>query len=156
MQIHIISVGHKVPGWVEIAVDDFVKRFPPELKLKLIQIPLIKRGKNPDIKRIVRDEGVKILAAIPSGSIVVALDVKGKKINTETLSQTLNNWLDSGQDVSLIIGGPDGLANEVLSSALLKLSLSDLTFPHTLAKVMLVEQLYRAWSILKNHPYHRA
>lgn len=156
MEIHIISVGHKVPDWVEIAVDSFIKRFPPELKLKLIQIPLIKRGKNPDIKRIVRDEGVKITAAIPSGCIVVALDVKGKKINTETLSQTLSNWLDSGQDVALIIGGPDGLADSVLHSALLKLSLSDLTFPHTLAKVMLVEQLYRAWSILKNHPYHRA
>ena len=156
MVIHIISVGHKVPGWVEIAVDDFIKRFPPELKLNLIQIALIKRGKNPDIKRIIRDEGTKILAAIPSGSIVVALDVLGKKINTETLSQRLNNWIDQGQDVSLLIGGPDGLSADVLKSAVLKLSLSDLTFPHTLVKVMLVEQLYRAWSILKNHPYHRA
>ena len=156
MVIHIISVGHKVPGWVEVAVDDFIKRFPPELKLNLIQIPLIKRGKNPDIKRIIRDEGQKILAAVPANSCLVALDVVGKKINTETLSQTLSNWIDQGQEVSLVIGGPDGLAEDVLKSASLKLSLSDLTFPHTLVKVMLIEQLYRAWSILKNHPYHRA
>ena len=156
MNINIISVGHKVPNWVEMAVDDFIKRFPPELKINLIQIPLIKRGKNPDIKRIMRDEGVKILAAIPAKNIQVALDVKGKKVTTEALSQLLKQWIEHSQDVAIVIGGPDGLSDDVLKEATLKLSLSDLTFPHTLVKVMLVEQLYRAWSILKNHPYHRA
>jgi 23S rRNA (pseudouridine1915-N3)-methyltransferase len=156
LNINIISVGHKVPNWVEMAVDDFIKRFPPELKINLIQIPLIKRGKNPDIKRIMRDEGVKILAAIPAKNIQVALDVKGKKVTTEALSQLLKQWIEQSQDVAIVIGGPDGLSDDVLKEATLKLSLSDLTFPHTLVKVMLVEQLYRAWSILKKHPYHRA
>ena len=156
MIINIISVGHKVPNWVEIAVDDFIKRFPPELKINLIQIPLIKRGKNPDIKRIMRDEGLKIIAAIPLKNIQVALDVKGKKVTTESPSQLLKHWIEQGQNVAIIIGGPDGLSEDVLKATSLKLSLSDLTFPHTLVKVMLVEQLYRSWSILKNHPYHRA
>lgn len=156
MFIHIISVGHKVPVWVEAAVEDFRKRFPPELKINLIQISLIKRGKNPDIKRIIRDEGVKILAAIPAGSVQISLDVKGKKVTTESLSKMLNSWMDQGQDIAIVIGGPDGLSQTVLDGSSLTLSMSDLTFPHTLVKVMLVEQLYRAWSILKNHPYHRA
>ena len=156
MNINIISVGHKVPNWVEIAVEDFIKRFPPELKVNLIQIPLIKRGKNPDIKRIRRDEGVKILDAVPAKNVLVALDVKGKKVTTEALSKLLKQWVELSQDISIVIGGPDGLAEEVLNTASIKLSLSDLTFPHTLVKVMLVEQLYRSWSILKNHPYHRA
>lgn len=156
MIINIISVGHKVPDWVETAVEDLIKRFPPELKIKLIQIPLIKRGKNPDIKRIIRDEGVKILSVAPAKNISVALDVKGKKITTQGLSQLLNRWIEQSQDITLVIGGPDGLSQEVLDGVSMKLSLSDLTFPHTLVKVMIVEQLYRAWSILKNHPYHRA
>ena len=145
-----------MPNWVEIAVDDFIKRFPPELKVNLIQIPLIKRGKNPDIKRIRRDEGVKILDAVPVKNVLVALDVKGKKVATEALSKLLKQWVELSQDISIVIGGPDGLAEEVLNAASIKLSLSDLTFPHTLVKVMLVEQLYRSLSILKNHPYHRA
>lgn len=145
-----------MPNWVQAAVDDFIKRFPPELKIKLIQIPLIKRGKNPDIKRIKRDEGLKILDAIPAKTSIVALDVKGKKVSTEGLSRLLKQWVELSQDISIVIGGPDGLAEGVLDEASIKLSLSDLTFPHTLVKVMLVEQLYRSWSILKNHPYHRA
>jgi len=154
--IHIVSVGHKMPDWVKAAVDDFVKRFPPDLKIKLIQIPLIRRGKNPDIKRIVRDEGDKIIAATPANNFVVALDVTGRAMTTEALSQKLKSWIELGQDITMIIGGPDGLSQSVLDTASMKLSLSNLTFPHTLAKIMLIEQLYRALSILKNHPYHRA
>ena len=156
MNINIISVGHKVPAWVELAVDDFIKRFPSEIKINLIQIPLIKRGKNPDIKRIMRDEGIKIQSAIPVNSLPIALDVKGKKVTTLDLSNLLKQWIERNQSATIIIGGPDGLSPEVLSKVSLKLSMSDLTFPHTLVKVMLIEQLYRACSILKNHPYHRA
>ena len=156
MNINIISVGHKVPAWVELAVDDFIKRFPSEIKINLIQIPLIKRGKNPDIKRIMRDEGIKIQSAIPVNSLPVALDVKGKKVTTLDLSNLLKQWIERNQSTTIIIGGPDGLSPEVLNEVPLKLSMSDLTFPHTLVKVMLIEQLYRACSILKNHPYHRA
>lgn len=129
---------------------------PPEIRLNIIEVPLIKRGKNPDIPRIVRDEGRKLLAAIPTSCSLVALDVKGTRVTTQKLSVVLDGWMQQGQDIALIIGGPDGISDELLQQAQMKLSLSDLTFPHTLVRIMLVEQLYRAWSILNNHPYHRA
>ena len=155
MQIHLVAVGQKMPSWVEEACADFIKRLPPELKLNPVLVPLIKRGKNPDIQRIIRDESRKLLAVIPAGCLLVALDVRGKRVTTEKFSAILDSWMQQGQDVALIIGGPDGLSDELLENAQMKLSLSDLTFPHPLIRVMVVEQLYRAWSILNNHPYHR-
>ena len=145
-----------MPAWVEDASQDFVKRMPSEIKINLILLPLIKRGKNPDIPRIVRDESRKLLTAIPKGSVLVVLDVLGKSVTTMKLSSLLETWLQQGQDISIVIGGPDGVSDELLSQALIKLSLSGLTFPHTLVRVILLEQIYRAWSILNNHPYHRA
>lgn len=155
MHIHLVAVGQKMPAWVDDACADFLKRLPPELKLNPILVPLIKRGKNPDIKRIIRDESRNLLAAIPAGSQLVALDVMGARVTTEKLSKLLDGWMQQGQDIALIIGGPDGLSDELLQQAQKKISLSDLTFPHPLIRVMVVEQLYRAWSILNNHPYHR-
>lgn len=145
-----------MPVWVDEACATFVQRMPAELKLNMILVPLIKRGKNADIKRIIRDESDKLLAAIPTGCQLIMLDVGGKRVTTETLSKMLGDWMQQGQDIALMIGGPDGVSNELLTKAQLRLSLSDLTFPHTLVRVMLVEQLYRAWSLLSNHPYHRA
>ena len=145
-----------MPAWVEEASLDFIKRMPAEIKINSILLPLIKRGKNPDIPRIVRDESRKILSAIPKGSALVVLDVLGRSVTTMKLSSLLESWLQHGQDVSIVIGGPDGVSDELLSAASLKISLSALTFPHTLARVILLEQIYRAWSILNNHPYHRA
>jgi len=129
---------------------------PAEIKINSILLPLIKRGKNPDIPRIVRDESRKILSAIPKGSTLVVLDVLGQSVTTMKLSSLLESWLQNAQDITIVIGGPDGVSDELLSAASLKISLSALTFPHTLARVILLEQIYRAWSILSNHPYHRA
>lgn len=145
-----------MPAWVDQACADFLKRLPRELQLNTIEVPLLKRGKNPDIQRIVRDESRKVLDAIPAGSSLVALDVKGSRISTEKLAITLDNWMQQGRDIAIVIGGPDGLSNELLQQADQAVSLSDMTFPHPLVRVIIVEQLYRAWSILNNHPYHRA
>lgn len=145
-----------MPDWVDAASNDFVKRLPTEIKINPILLPLIKRGKNPDIPRIIRDESRKILAAVPKDSLLVVLDVLGKAVSTKKLSCMLETWLQQGQDVSIVIGGPDGVSDELLSKASLKLSLSALTFPHPLVRVILLEQIYRAWSIMNNHPYHRA
>jgi 23S rRNA (pseudouridine1915-N3)-methyltransferase len=155
VRIHLVAVGQKMPAWVDNACADYLKRLPPELKLTPILVPLAKRGKNPDIKRIIRDESRNLLAAIPPGCQLIALDVLGTRVTTEKLSKLLDGWMQQGQDIALIVGGPDGLSDELLKQAQKKISLSDLTFPHPLIRVMVVEQLYRAWSILNNHPYHR-
>lgn len=156
MRIHLIAVGQKMPDWVAQGCEDYQKRLPRELSISTVEVPLIRRGKNPDIQRIVRDECRKVLNAVPAGSRLVALDVKGKQITTEGLAVTLNEWTQQGQDVAIVIGGPDGLSKELLDRADQTLSLSGLTFPHPLVRIIVVEQLYRAWSILNNHPYHRA
>ncbi|MBE9559499.1 MAG: 23S rRNA (pseudouridine(1915)-N(3))-methyltransferase RlmH [Proteobacteria bacterium] len=156
MKINLIAIGNKMPDWVNAASDDFVKRLPAEIKINPILLPLIKRGKNPDIPRIVRDESRKILNAVPKDSQLVVLDVRGRAVTTMKLSALLETWLQQGQDVSIVIGGPDGVSDELLSKASMKLSLSALTFPHPLVRVILLEQIYRAWSIINNHPYHRA
>ena len=145
-----------MPGWVNVASDDFTKRLPVELKINSILLPLIKRGKNPDIPRIVRDESRKLLIAVPKDSLLVVLDVLGKPLSTMKFSSMLDTWMQHGQDISIVIGGPDGVSDELLSQARHKISLSTLTFPHPLVRVILLEQIYRAWSILNNHPYHRA
>ena len=155
MHIHLVAAGQKMPAWVDMACADFIKRLPPELKLNQVLIPTIKRGKNADIQRIIRDESRNLLAAVPANCQIVALDVLGKSVTTEKLSGILDNWMQQGQDIALIIGGPDGVSEELLQKAVLKISLSDLTFPHPLVRVIVVEQLYRAWTILNNHPYHR-
>jgi len=155
LKIHLVAIGHKMPTWVEQACDDYIRRLPAELRINSILLPLIKRGKNPDITRIVRDESRKLLAAVPENSTLVVLDVLGKSLSTPKLAKQLDNWMSNGQDVCIIIGGPDGVSKELLDKAQLKISLSELTFPHTLIRVMLVEQLYRAWTINNNHPYHR-
>ena len=145
-----------MPGWVTQACDEFLKRIPRELQLKTTEVALIKRGTNSDLERIKRDEGRKLLDAVPAGASIVVLDVGGKKLSTQALATKLDQWMAQGQDVAIIIGGPDGLSDEVLSAARQKISLSELTFPHPLVRVILVEQLYRAWTIINNHPYHRS
>ncbi len=156
MRIHLVAVGQKMPAWVEQASDDYLKRMPREVQLNTIEVPLIKRGKNADIQRIVRDESRKLLDTVPANCYRVALDVNGRKISTEQLASTLDHWMQQGQDVAILIGGPDGLSDELLREADTSLSLSEMTFPHPLVRIIMLEQLYRAWSILNNHPYHRA
>ena len=156
MHISIIAVGQKMPSWVYQSCDDYIKRMPREIDLHVREIPLGKRGKNPDIERIKRDESRAILDSVPAGAVLVALEVSGKRLTTEQLSVELDGWMREGRDVCFAIGGPDGFSQELLCAAHRKISLSDLTFPHPLVRVIIVEQLYRSWSILKNHTYHRA
>ena len=155
MLIHLIAVGTRMPSWVEDGYSEYAKRMPPESKIKLIEISAGKRGKNSDIKRLTQQEGEKMLAAIPKNTKVVALDVLGKACSTEELAQELKAWQGSGQDVAILIGGPEGLAKDCLNQAQQKISLSNLTLPHPLVRVVLAEQLYRATTILKGHPYHK-
>ncbi len=145
-----------MPVWVEQACREYIKRLPRELQFDTIEVPIIRRGKNPDIERIVRDESRKVMASIPAGSFIIALDVAGKMISTEALAQNLDGWMQQAQDIAILIGGPDGLSEELLQQVDRSLSLSDMTFPHPLVRIIIIEQLYRAWSIISNHPYHRA
>ena len=156
MHIHLIAVGQKMPVWVEQACREYIKRLPRELQFDTIEVPIIRRGKNPDIERIVRDESRKVMASIPAGSFIIALEVAGKMISTEALAQNLDGWMQQAQDIAILIGGPDGLSEELLQQVDRSLSLSDMTFPHPLVRIIIIEQLYRAWSIISNHPYHRA
>lgn len=155
MRIRVIAVGTKMPSWVEQGVKEYQKRLPPELKLEIKELALGKRGKGADIQRAIQSEGQQMLAAIGKGDTVVALDVLGKPWSTEKLADELKDWQLQGNNVSLLIGGPDGLAAECLAVAQKKWSLSALTMPHPLVRILLTEQLYRAWTINSNHPYHR-
>jgi len=155
MLIHLIAVGSRMPGWVQEGFNEYARRMPPESKIKLVEIAAGKRGKNSDIKRLTQQEGEKMLVAIPKNTTVVALDVLGKTLSTPELAQELKAWQGSGQDIAILIGGPEGLAQDCLKKAQQKISLSKLTLPHPLVRVVLAEQLYRASTILKGHPYHK-
>ncbi|ARN74682.1 23S rRNA (pseudouridine(1915)-N(3))-methyltransferase RlmH [Oceanicoccus sagamiensis] len=155
MRIRVIAVGTKMPKWVEQGVDEYTKRLPPELKLEFKEIALGKRGKGADIARAINSEGQQMLAAIGQHDRVIALDVLGKPWATEKLAGELRNWQLEGDNISLLVGGPDGLAAECLQRANQRWSLSALTLPHPLVRIVLAEQLYRAWTINSHHPYHR-
>jgi 23S rRNA (pseudouridine1915-N3)-methyltransferase len=155
MQIHIIAVGERMPEWVQAAYAEYAKRLPHECRLALHEIPAGKRSKGADLVRLTRDEGTRLLAAVPAGSRVVALDRTGRELNTVALAGRIENQLGAGSDLALLVGGPEGLAPECLAAAHECWSLSKLTLAHPVVRVVLAEQLYRAWSILKNLPYHR-
>lgn len=155
MIIHLIAVGDKMPPWVTQGYKEYAKRLPPSCQLQLHEISLGKRGKNADIQRITGAEGQKMLAATPKGALLVALEVKGKSWSTQQLAKQMQHWMADGRDVALLVGGPEGLSAEVRQAAHLMWSLSPLTLPHPLVRVVLSEQIYRAWSLLNKHPYHR-
>jgi 23S rRNA (pseudouridine1915-N3)-methyltransferase len=155
MRLSIIAVGTKMPAWVEQGVEEYGRRMPRELKLAWREIPLARRGKDSRPQQLCAREGQQLLKAVPAGDRVIALDVRGKRISTEQLAQQLESWQMSGDNYSLLIGGPDGLSSDCLERAEQRWSLSDLTLPHPLVRVLLAEQLYRAWTITVNHPYHR-
>ncbi len=156
MRIHLISVGNRMPAWVEQGYGEYAKRMPPECALQLKEIAPGQRGKGRSARRAVLDEGGRMLKAIPERSRVIALDVEGRAWSTEKLSQRLAAWMAEGRDPVLLVGGPEGLAPDCLARAEERWSLSALTFPHPMVRVILAEQLYRAWSLLQGHPYHRA
>lgn len=155
MKLQVVAIGKKMPDWVTRACDEYQKRLPRELGFAVRELSLAKRGSNTPAALAREQEGEAMLAAIPQGHWVVALDINGKAWSTEQLSEQLANWRMEGRDVSLLIGGPDGLSRDCLKRADVTWSLSTLTLPHPLVRVLLVEQLYRAWSILNNHPYHK-
>ncbi len=155
MQIHLISVGKGMPAWVEAGYAEYAKRLRGDCRLVLHEIPAGRRVKGADLGRLVKDEGVRCLAAIPKGARVIALERDGSALDTRQLATKLNAWFAQGRAVALLIGGPEGLAAGCRARADETWSLSALTLPHPLVRVLVAEQLYRAWSILKNLPYHR-
>ena len=155
MRIKLLAVGTKMPKWVETGYQEYAQRMPNLCALDLIEIQAKKRGKNADTSRILRDEAIALQDAVPKGAFTIALDRKGKHISTEDLAGHLQTWIDDSQDVAIMIGGPEGIAPEFLTTVSTKWSLSAMTFAHPVVRVMLAEQLYRAWSINANLPYHR-
>jgi len=155
MRIHLIAVGRRMPDWVSAGFEEYRRRMPPECRIELVEIAAGQRGKGADLARLQREEGEKMLAVIPKGAEVVALDARGRMVDTGGLAQWLDGWLGGGRDVAMLIGGPEGLAPACRERADRIWSLSPLTFPHPLVRIVVAEQLYRAMSILKGHPYHR-
>ncbi|HCY15336.1 MAG: 23S rRNA (pseudouridine(1915)-N(3))-methyltransferase RlmH [Curvibacter sp. GWA2_64_110] len=154
MRLLIVAVGQRVPDWAQTAWDDYAKRFPPELRVELKAVKTEPRGSK-TLEQLYAAERTRIEAAIPRGTRIVALDERGTALTTVALASKLKAWQLGGDDVALVIGGPDGLDPAFRQSAHERIRLSDLTLPHAMVRVLLVEQLYRAWSINANHPYHR-
>jgi 23S rRNA (pseudouridine1915-N3)-methyltransferase len=154
MRLTIVAVGQKVPDWAQTAYDDYAKRFPPELKVELKAVKTEPRASK-TLENLLAAERQRIEAVIPKGTRIVALDERGMAVTTVALSARLTGWQLGGDDVAIVIGGPDGLDPAFKQAAHERLRLSDLTLPHAMVRVLLIEQLYRAWSITVNHPYHR-
>ncbi len=154
MRLIIVAVGLRVPDWAQTAWEDYAKRFPHELKVELKAVKTEPRGSK-TLETLYAAERVRIEAAIPKGARIIALDERGSNLSTQALAQRLTDWQLGGGDVALIIGGPDGIDPALRQNAHERIRLSDMTLPHAFARVLLIEQLYRAWSINANHPYHR-
>ncbi len=155
MRLIVIAVGERMPGWVDQAVDDYARRMPRALRLELKTIRPARRTEGDSVEQLLREEAVRLDAAIPRAALIVALDERGKALSSMALARQLDLWMQGGQDIALLIGGPDGLDPALKRRAAITLQLSSFTLPHGLARVVLVEQLYRAAMILANHPYHR-
>jgi 23S rRNA (pseudouridine1915-N3)-methyltransferase len=156
MKFHLIAVGQRVPDWIEKGYHEFAKRLPIEHRINLIEIATSKRHKNSDTRRLLEREAQQMIAAIPKSATVIALDVSGQQWSTQQLAQQFSAWQQEGHDIALLVGGPDGLTPDCVARARYVWSLSRLTFPHALVRIMIAEQLYRAWSINNEHPYHRS
>ena len=154
MKLVVVAVGQRMPGWAQSAWDEYAKRFPPELKVELKVVKTETRGSK-TLENLLAAERDRLRAAIAPGSRIVVLDERGSALTTMALAKRLAQWQMGADDVALVIGGPDGLDAAFKQAAHERIRLSDLTLPHAMARVLLVEQLYRAWSINANHPYHR-
>ncbi|MFZ5724630.1 MAG: 23S rRNA (pseudouridine(1915)-N(3))-methyltransferase RlmH [Pseudomonadota bacterium] len=155
MKVRLIAVGERMPAWVETAVSEYAKRLSGEIRLDVVEIPAGKRSKSSDLERIREQEGERMLAALHTDDRVIALDVGGKSLSTPAMAAELAKTLPEGRDVALLVGGPEGLAHCALARARERWSLSALTLPHPLVRVLVAEQVYRCWSLLRGHPYHR-
>jgi 23S rRNA (pseudouridine1915-N3)-methyltransferase len=156
VHIRLLAVGERQPAWVEDAFRDYSGRFPPQWKFRLDPVATEKRGKSDDAQRAIETEGERILGKIAANEQVVLLDEKGRQPTSKELAAKLSTWQTDGRDLCFVIGGPDGVSENCRGRADFVWSLSNLTLPHGLARVLFAEQLYRAWSLLSGHPYHRA
>jgi len=155
LQIRFITVSNKPPSWISEGFREYAKRLSSTCSLDLLEIPVEKRSNQKNMQPFIEREGEKMLAAIKPAATVIALDVQGKLWSTEELSQKLGGWLQEGKNLDFLIGGPDGLSPACVKRAQYRWSLSPLTLPHLLVRVLIAEQLYRAWTILQGHPYHK-
>lgn len=156
MQLVLIAVGQRMPGWVDEAFDDYAKRMPPEMRVVLREIKPEPRVGGKKAEALMAAERERIEGALPRGALLIALDERGRDLDSVGLSRQLDQWRHAGRDVALLIGGPDGLDPALKSRADGLLRLSSLTLPHAMVRVLLAEALYRAWTLLAGHPYHRA
>jgi 23S rRNA (pseudouridine1915-N3)-methyltransferase len=157
LKLLVVAVGSRMPAWIDAGFEEYARRMPREAQISLIEVKPEPRGENDagGVERLVEAEAKRITQAIPKGALKVVLDERGRMCTTRELAQRMASWQMEGRDVAFVIGGADGLAPQVKSAAELLWSLSPLTLPHALVRVVLAEQLYRAHTILKNHPYHR-
>jgi len=154
VRLTIVAVGQRVPDWAQTAWLDYAKRFPHEIRVELKAVKTEARASK-SLDTLLAAERSRIEAAIPRGCRVVVLDERGDSLTTLALAQRLQDWQGAGGDVALVLGGPDGLEPAFRQAAHERIRLSDLTLPHAMARVLLIEQLYRAWSVNAKHPYHR-
>ena len=155
MKIQLLAVGTKMPAWVATGFMEYNKRMPNEMRVELVELSLGHRGKGADVAKAIKREGDAMLAAIPSGDWIVALEVTGEKWSTQQLATKMQGWQMKGRNVSLLVGGPDGLDSRCTAAADQVWSLSALTLPHPMVRILLSEQLYRAWTVIQGHPYHK-
>jgi 23S rRNA (pseudouridine1915-N3)-methyltransferase len=154
MRLHILAIGTRMPTWVNTGFHEYTKRLRGTT-IRLRELEAARRSKDADIARALADEGERLLAAVPKGALVIALDRLGVPVSTQRIATSMQDWRHSGRDIAFLIGGPEGLSEHCLASAHERWSLSALTLPHMLVRIVLAEQLYRAWSILERLPYHR-
>ncbi|THF65036.1 23S rRNA (pseudouridine(1915)-N(3))-methyltransferase RlmH [Pseudothauera rhizosphaerae] len=155
MRLLLVAVGHRMPDWVSAGYEEFARRMPRELPLQLVEVKAEPRTTGKTVEAMMAAEAARIVAVLPPRCRRVILDERGADLTTRKLAERLQQWQADGRDVALIAGGPDGLAPELKSTADETLRLTSLTLPHALVRPLLAEALYRAWSVLKNHPYHR-
>ncbi len=155
VKLRLVAVGTRLPDWVSAGFAEYARRLPRTMPLQLFEVPAANR-RNQGLAQIRATEAAKLLAQVGGDDWVVALDVEGKTCSTEKLAEKLDGWRMRGSDVTFLVGGADGLAEDCLTRANETISLSAFTFPHALVRVILAEQLYRAWTLLTSHPYHRA
>lgn len=156
MKINLVSVGTRMPAWVEEGITEYSKRLPADFALVLTEVPLAKRGKSTDIGQVIRKESDALLAKVRPGDYVIAMEVEGKPLSTEAMASRIDSIRLEGRNIVLLVGGPDGLGSACAQRADEKWSLSALTLPHPLVRIVIAEQIYRVWSVLNGHPYHRA
>lgn len=155
LKITIITLGNKMPDWVNQGTNEYAKRLKDGVQLKIVEIPLIRRSKSSDLSRILEKESELIRDALPNNARLIALEIEGKAFSSEELASKISQLQQTSSHFCFIIGGPEGLSQEILKLCDERWSLSKLTLPHPLVRIILLETLYRAWSIINNHPYHK-